>query len=48
MTKFASADMEKTAFFAVVNGVINERRKLVFQASFFIPKRQRISSDLSS
>lgn len=38
MTKFASADMEKTAFFAVVNGVINERRKLVFQASFFIPK----------
>ena len=29
MTKFASADMEKTAFFAVVNGVINERRTLV-------------------
>lgn len=38
MTKFASADMEKTAFFAVVNGVINERRKLVFQASFLSRK----------
>ena len=34
MTKFASADMEKTAFFAVVNGVINERRKLFFKPLF--------------
>lgn len=38
MTKFASADMEKTAFFAVVNGVINERRKLVFKPLFYPEK----------
>ena len=40
MTKFASADMEKTAFFAVVNGVINEDESLFFLSLFFLfPKR---------